>query len=201
MDHVQRQLSSSSSVGVAGGFGMNSSPPRRKKYVLIGSGTGGWLAVLIARRRPDLVAGIVGLSADPDFTEDLIWPTLSQADKDEIMTSQKGYKMLNWGSAVYPISKSLIEDAKDNLVLRGGKGSLRIDCPVRLLHGLSDEEVPHRTAMALADAIMGTDVVVTLLKGAKHMMDTEQDFDRMWGAVEEVLDASSGFDLRSPASG
>ncbi len=89
----------------------------------------------------------------------------------------------------------------DNLVLRGGKGSLRIDCPVRLLHGLSDEEVPHRTAMALADAILGTDVVVTLLKGAKHMMDTEQDFDRMWGAVEEVLDASSGFDLRSPASG
>lgn len=73
------------------------------KAVLVGVGAGGWVAVLVAIRRPDLVRGIVGLSADPDFTEDLLWTNLPEAEKVAIM--RDGFREIKWGGRdeVYPI--------------------------------------------------------------------------------------------------
>jgi len=114
---------------------------------------------------------------------------------------KNGVHEIQWGDVSYPISRSLIEDGRENLILRKGKGGLKINCPVRLLHGMSDEEVPYETALKLADCISSPDVSVILSKGGRHQLDDEEDFERMRNAVEEVYRNNLEYDLTSPASG
>ena len=135
-----------------------------KKAVLVGNGVGVWVAVLVALERPDLVRGIVGIGGDPDFTEELLWAQLPQEEKDAIM--RDGFREIQWGTQkeVYPITSSLILDGRDNLVLRGGKNSLNIKCPVRLIHNLEDKEVPAELSVRLAECINSPDVVVNMPK-------------------------------------
>lgn len=143
-----------------------------KKAVLVGHAMGSWVAILVALRRPDLVRGIVGIGADPDFTEDLVWKSLSEEDKNTIVT--EGFKEIPWGKLkeTYMITNNLIEDGRENLVLRGGKESLAIDCPVRLIHDLEDAEVQCDTSIRLAECIRSKDVVVSIPKhGLAGMTD------------------------------
>jgi pimeloyl-ACP methyl ester carboxylesterase len=95
---------------------------RQGQVVLVGHGVGTWIAFLVASQRPDLVSGIVGLAADPDFTEELLWKTLSDDVKNTIMTD--GVCEIKWGKDKYLISRNLIEDGRKNLLLTGGKGKI-----------------------------------------------------------------------------
>lgn len=92
----------------------------QSKAVLVGHGVGSWISFLVASKRPDLVRGIVGMSADPDFTEQLLWNNLSQDIKDKIMT--EGSAEITWGNNKYPISRNLIEDGRKNLLLTNNAG-------------------------------------------------------------------------------
>lgn len=143
------------------------------KAVLVGVGVGGWVAVLVALQRPDLVRGIVGLSADPDFTEDLLWNQLPEEEKIAIM--KEGFREVKWGGReeVYPITSTLIEDGRKNLVLRGGKDSLEIMCPVRLIHSLEDEEVPYTVPLKLAEAIQTNNIRVIMPKAGGHDLSND----------------------------
>jgi len=143
------------------------------KAVLVGVGVGGWIAILVALRRPDLVRGIVGLAADPDFTEDLLWAKLPKDIKDGIM--KDGFREVKWGNReeVYPITSTLIEDGRKNLVLRGGKDSLEILCPVRLIHSLEDEEVPYTVPLKLAEAITTENIRVIMPKVGGHDLSND----------------------------
>jgi len=87
------------------------------------------------------------------------------------------------------------------LILRGETGSLPIQCPVRLIHGMQDEEVPYATALKLCDVIATNEIAVTLVKDGKHSLDQEEDFVRMRGAVDDVFSNVLDYDLTSPASG
>mmetsp|Transcript_24323 Transcript_24323/g.38512 ORF Transcript_24323/g.38512 Transcript_24323/m.38512 type:complete len:340 (-) Transcript_24323:446-1465(-) len=169
------------------------------KVVLCGSGVGGWIAVLVALQRPDLVSGIVGLAADPDFTEDLLMKYLSEDEINKIM--ENGVHTIKWGATSYPISKRLLEDGRENLVLRGAKSSLNITCPVRLVHSMADEEVPFSTAVRLASCIKGNDVKINLLKSNSHHLDNDVGFSAMKAAVEDCIKSYFEFDLTTPASG
>ena len=170
------------------------------KVILVGHGVGAWVSMLVASKRPDLVSGIVGLSADPDFTEELLWKTLPEDKKQEIMN--KGVAEITWGTEKYKISRKLIEDGRENLLLRGQPGSIPVRCPVRLVHSLNDEEVPFALALKLAENCASTDTTVCLVKGSSHALDREADMNTMRHMIWEVLDAFKGeFDLRSPGSG
>ena len=170
------------------------------KVVLVGHGVGTWVSMLVASKRPDLVSGIVGLSADPDFTEELLWKTLPEDKKEEIMS--KGVAEITWGTEKYKISRKLIEDGRENLLLKGEPGSIPVKCPVRLVHSLNDEEVPFALALKLAENCASTDTSVCLVKGSSHALDREADMNTMRHMIWEVLDAFKGeFDLRSPGSG
>jgi len=169
------------------------------KVVLVGAGVGGWIAVLVALQRPDLVCGIVGLAADPDFTEDLLMKYLSEEEISSIM--ENGIHTIKWGAQTYPISRKLIEDGRKNLVLRGSKGSLDIRCPVRLVHGMADEEVPFSTATRLAACMSTTDVKITLLKSNSHYLANDQGYKAMRDAVEDCMEGYFEYDLTTPASG
>lgn len=169
-----------------------------EKTVLVGHGVGTWISFVIAQKRPDLVAGIVGMAADPDFTEELLWKTLPEDTKNKIMND--GVANIHWGNAEYPISKKLIEDGRENLLL---KQPIPVYCPVRLIHSIEDEEVPFELALKLANNCMGTDASVTLIKGSIHTMESEKDMRTMRSNIVEVIEAynEGGFDLKSPGSG
>lgn len=109
-----------------------------RPVVLCGAGIGGWIMLHVAQRRRNVV-GLVGVNASVDFTEDLIRPRLSTEQKDEM--ERCGYVNLPWGQTSYPIGSALLDDSKQWLCLRGGPNSIPVDRPVRLMQGMSDEEV------------------------------------------------------------
>lgn len=169
------------------------------KAILVGHGVGAWVSFLVAARRPDLVSGIVGMAADPDFTEELLWKKLPEATKEKIM--REGVADITWGTEVYPISRALIEDGRENLLLTSNL-LRKVNCPVRLVHALDDEEVPYELAIQLIHKCASPDASCTLIKGAQHSLDSEQDMKVMRESIMEILTAFRGdYDLTSPGSG
>jgi pimeloyl-ACP methyl ester carboxylesterase len=172
------------------------------RTILVGAAVGAWVMLRVAMQRPDLVAGLVGISCDPDFTEELLWAQLSEEDKDAIM--EKGKHEITWGDTQYVISKDLILDGRRNLVLQEGQNSLPIQVPVRLIHGTADEEVPLSTALRILDAVETDDAEVCILKGMSHFMQADGEFKALRSSLSAVVEASSNygpFPLDCPGSG
>lgn len=151
--------------------------------LLIGSSMGGWLALLAALARPERVAGIVGLAAAPDFTEELLWQQLSSAEQDTLMAEGALYQPSNYGEQPYCFSRKLIEDGRRHLLL---DKTIALHCPVRLLQGMADVDVPFATALRIADRLETQDVTVTLIKDADHRLSRDSDLGRLCQAVAEL---------------
>jgi len=152
--------------------------------ILVGSSLGGWLMLNVALARPDRVAGLIGIAAAPDFTEDLLWAKFT--DEQHRKIEADGVIALPNPYADEPVKYPwhLITDGRDNLRLRGG---LDINCPVHLLHGMKDHEVPWQTATATADALAGDEVEVTLVKDAGHRFSEPDQLDLLCGALDRMV--------------
>lgn len=154
------------------------------KQVLVGSSMGGWIALLIARRLPERVAGLVGVAAAPDFTEDSMWAGFEDAQRAALAREGRVALPSAYSDEPYVITRRLIEDGRSHLVLRA---PLRLPFPVRLLQGTEDSDVPVAVAMQLLDHAEGADIRLTLVKGADHRFSTTECLSLIEGAVEEVL--------------
>ena len=132
--------------------------------ILVGSSMGGWIALLLAQRIPDRIFGLVTVAAAPDFTEDGIWANFDNQTRKCLLEEGIVSVPSDYGSP-YPITKRLIEDGRTHLVLRK---PLRLPFPVRLLQGDQDKDVSVELANQLFQHIEGSDVYLTLLKGADH---------------------------------
>lgn len=153
--------------------------------VLVGSSMGGWIACLVAQRLGDRVCGMVGIAPAPDFTEDSMWPALTDAQRYEL--EQAGQTLLpNPYGSPYPITRHLFEDGRRQLVLRK---PLCLPFPVRLLHGTADEAVDLRVPMQLLDHADCPDMRLTLVKGADHRFSSPECLALIGQALSEVLDA------------
>ena len=139
--------------------------------ILVGSSMGGWIALLLAQRHPERLAGLIGIAAAPDFTEDLMWAQFPQAVRDQITREGQWLRPSEYG-APYPITRALIEDGRRHLVLRA---PLPIAAPVRLLHGQQDPDVPWQLSLRVAETITGADVEVTLIKEGDHRLSKPAD--------------------------
>ncbi len=148
--------------------------------VLVGSSMGGWIMLLAALARPRRVAGLVGVAAAPDFTEDLMWVTWDEATRARLMRDGAIELPNAYGEAPTTITRALIEDGRRHLLLGA---PIPIRCPVRLLQGMADPDVPWPTALRLAERLESSDVVVTLIKDGDHRLARDQDLDRLVGAV------------------
>jgi pimeloyl-ACP methyl ester carboxylesterase len=156
--------------------------------VLAGSSMGGWLMLLAALARRDRVRGLVGIAAAPDFTHDLILPKLTPEDwavlaRDGVLLAPSAY-----GEAL-PITRRLLEDGEAHRLL---ERPIDLSCPVHLLHGQLDPDVPWQTALRLAAAITGGAVTVELIKDGDHRLSREEDLRRIAAAVDRVLEQSGG---------
>lgn len=152
--------------------------------VLVGSSMGGWIALLLARARPGRVAGLVGVAAAPDFTEDLIRPALDPAALARL--AEEGHARLPsaYDPAGMTVTRRLLEDGARHLVLRD---PLPLPFPVRLLHGTADAEVPQAVALRLLDHATGPDLRLTLVKGADHRLSEPADLALLDRTLAEVL--------------
>jgi pimeloyl-ACP methyl ester carboxylesterase len=148
--------------------------------VLVGSSMGGWIAMLVARKAP--VAGLVGIAAAPDFTERL-WDRLTEAQREELRETGRQTRPSAYGEP-YVYTRRLIEDGEDHLILTR---RLELSCPVRLLQGEADVDVPPSVALSLFAHIKGPDVRVTLVKGADHRFSSPACLDLMAASVAEIL--------------
>jgi len=154
------------------------------KQILVGSSMGGWISLLLAKAMPEKIAGIIGVAAAPDFTERLIEPIMTKKQKK--MMEEKGFfyekeeSELEEGYDQIPITKKLMEDGKKHNVL---SSPLKIDAPVHLLQGQSDNEVPWKFAVEISDYIDGDNIAVTIVKGADHRFSRPEDLKRIWDSI------------------
>ncbi|MBL3551390.1 alpha/beta hydrolase [Rhodovulum sulfidophilum] len=151
--------------------------------VLVGSSMGGWIALLLARAQPERVAGLVGIAAAPDFTEDSMWAGFSDAQRAELTETGRLELPSAYADSPYVITRRLIEDGRRNLVLRD---PLAFGFPVRLLQGTADEDVETRVALRLLERIEAEDLRLTLVKGADHRFSTPETLALIESAILEI---------------
>jgi pimeloyl-ACP methyl ester carboxylesterase len=156
--------------------------------VVIGSSMGGWMALLLARemaRRPARrasLAGLVLIAPAPDFTEELMWKGFSPEARHQIETDGVWLRPSAYGEP-YPITRALIEEGRNHLLLGG---SIDVGCPVRILQGAQDPDVPWQHAFALAHRLPADDVVLTVIQDGDHRLSRPQDIARIIAAVAEI---------------
>ena len=155
--------------------------------VLVGSSMGGWIACLLAREGRIDVAGMVTIAGAPDFTEDGFWAGFSDDERARLATEGVVEVPSDYG-APHPITKRLIEEGREVLVLRS---PLRLPFPVRLLQGDQDEDVSVETCLKLFSHAEGSDIRMVLLKGADHRFSAEDALRLTEDAIADVLEQLS----------
>ncbi|MEL6680538.1 MAG: alpha/beta hydrolase [Pseudomonadota bacterium] len=151
--------------------------------ILVGSSMGGWISLLLAKRMPERIAGLVGIAAAPDFTQDSMWAGFDDRQRETI--AEKGQIELpsDYSDEPYIITKRLIEDGRENLVLRD---PLALGFPARFLQGTADADVPVDVALRLLDHAEGEDIRLTLVKGADHRFSGPDELALIRATIEEV---------------
>lgn len=153
--------------------------------ILVGSSMGGWLALIAAIEKPRRVAGLIGIASAPDFTENLIWDKFTPVQQKELKTNGKIMVPSDMGEP-YPITKHLIEDGRNYLLL---DKQIPVYCPVRLLHGMKDTDVPWEVSMSLNEKIASQDVKTILIDDGDHRLSTPKDIERLLSVTGKMLDS------------
>jgi pimeloyl-ACP methyl ester carboxylesterase len=161
----------------------------RGPQVVIGSSMGGWMALLLARElgkraKSASLAGLVLIAPAPDFTEELMWKGFSSEIRKEIEDEGVWLRPSQYGDGTpYPITRALIEEGRNHLLLGS---AIDVGCPVRILQGAQDPDVPWQHAFKLAQRLPAEDVVLTMIQDGDHRLSRPQDIARIIAAVAEI---------------
>ena len=158
------------------------------RVILVGSSMGGWIALRMVEELRKAggapsVAGLVLIAPAPDFTQELIEPSLSDAEKASL--AERGYFEEHSEYSPEPniFTRALMEDGKQNRVLTG---IITTGCPVHILQGMRDPDVPYQHALKLIEHLPADDVVLTLIRDGDHRLSRPQDIERMLAAVKAL---------------
>jgi pimeloyl-ACP methyl ester carboxylesterase len=155
--------------------------------VVIGSSMGGWLALLLARSLKDRadtapMAGMVLIAPAVDFTEELMWRRFPADIKKAVEKNGVWMRPSAYGEEPYPITKGLIEEGREHLMMQE---LIESRCPVHILQGVKDPDVPWQHAVELVSRFSRDDVVLTLIKDGDHRLSRPEDIERLIAAVAE----------------
>ncbi|WP_269933217.1 alpha/beta hydrolase [Aminobacter sp. HY435] len=161
----------------------------RGPQVLVGSSMGAWIALRMKAEldkagEGDRVAGLVLLAPAPDFTAELVEPHLSDAQRRDLV--EKGYfeEPSEYSSEPYVYTRALIEDGRDNLVMGA---PIHTHCPVHIIQGLADPDVPHSHALKLMSLLPADDATLSLVPNGDHRLSRPEDLELMTRAVGEMI--------------
>jgi pimeloyl-ACP methyl ester carboxylesterase len=161
----------------------------RGPQILIGSSMGGWLALLLVRALrqrgndgPASVAGLVLIAPAIDFTEELMWKRFTPEIRRDLAEKGIWERPSAYSPEPYLVTRRLIEEGRSHLLLGG---MIETGCPVRILQGVEDPDVPWQHAVELTSRLACDDVVLTLVKDGDHRLSRPEDIERMLGAVSE----------------
>jgi len=157
--------------------------------VLVGSSMGGWLALLatrelLKRKAAGRPAGLVLIAPAVDFTERLMWDRFAPAVRQTILQDGVYLRPSAYSPDPYPITRALIEDGRRHLLFGG---TIVTGCPVHILQGMQDPDVPWNHAMELVEHLPGDSVSMTLIKDGDHRLSREDDLQRLIAAVEGIV--------------
>ena len=159
--------------------------------ILVGSSMGGWIALLLTRLLAakyqgsvPAVAGLVLIAPAVDFTEELMWKTFAPSVQNQIMTKGAFLRPSEYSDEPYVITRSLIEDGRRNLLLGS---SIEANCPIHILQGIQDTDVPWNHAMRLLAELAQDDVVLTLVKDGEHRLSREEDIEKLVNIVADMV--------------
>ena len=162
----------------------------RGPQIVVGSSMGGWIALLLAqelKRRAKAAASIAGLvliAPAVDFTEVLMWERFPKKIKRELEDKGVWARPSEYADEPYLITRTLIEEGRNHLIL----GSMiETGCPVRILQGVQDPDVPWNHAVELVSRLAQDDVVLTLVKDGDHRLSRPEDIERLTGTVAELV--------------
>lgn len=155
------------------------------KPILVGSSMGGWISLLAARALgPGSLSGLVLIAPAADFTHSLMWEAFTPAIREQIEKTGVWMRESAYSDEPYPITRGLIEDGRRHLLLDGPP--LVMGCPVHVLQGMQDPDVPWRHAMALVEHMPGDEVVTTMIRDGDHRLSRPQDIERLLTAIAEI---------------
>jgi pimeloyl-ACP methyl ester carboxylesterase len=158
--------------------------------IVVGSSMGGWLALLLIRElvrchatgRAAPIAGLVLIAPAVDFTEELIWKRCPPEVRHDLETKGAWFKPSQYGEAPLRIFRRLIDEGRNHLLFGG---LIEAGCPVRILQGVKDPDVPWQHAFDLVARLAQDDVVLTLVKDGDHRLSRPEDIERMLRVVAE----------------
>lgn len=159
--------------------------PADAPLVLVGSSMGGWIMLSIATALRSRLAGLVGIAIAPDFTQELILPGLSDADRAELHRAGRLLQPSRYSPEPDILTLRLIEEGRAHLVL---DKPLAVDCPVHLIHGTADPEVPWQHSQRALAHIEAPEATLTLVKDGDHRMSTPREIERLLATVAGLCD-------------
>jgi pimeloyl-ACP methyl ester carboxylesterase len=145
----------------------------KEPAILVGSSMGGWMALLFAIARPDLVKGLIGIAAAPDFTEE-IYSHLTTAQKIELEKTGRVSVPNDYSDEPYHFTKAFYQEAKHHMVLDTPR---TFDFPVRLIQGKQDKDVPWHTALKIQKNFTSPDFDILLIEDGDHRLSRPEDLE------------------------
>lgn len=152
--------------------------------LLVGSSMGGWIALLAARARPRQICALLLVAPAPDFTERLLWRRFDPTTRERLLREGVIHEPSDYGEP-YPFTRALIEEGRRHLLLEGE--ALEIACPVHILHGRRDADVPLALALELAGKLESPHVTLEILGDGDHRLSRPQDLARLEAALLRLL--------------
>ena len=153
--------------------------------ILVGSSMGAWIALLVTRAlqgTPLAPKGLVLIAPAVDFTEELMWANMPEDVRAQIRRDGVWTRDSLYGDAL-PITRALIEEGRQHLLFTG---PIATHCPVHILQGMQDPDVPWAHAMRLVEHLPGDDVTTTLIRDGDHRLSRPQDIDKLLQALETM---------------